>query len=173
MEWVLLIIILTVGYYVYKTIQQNNPETKIERLEGLADQFYPEVVKEAEKSVGKWYEQLHSIAKGKTKKYTITGQTREDVEKFVGNTEKRLKEIKDFKDNYIRLKEKNKHESSQIRLALAQDYFDYYYTRTQINNEFKHLDYADNDWADRIFEEMKELEIKSEEIVKRLGKQLA
>jgi hypothetical protein len=34
------------------------------------------------------------------------------------------------------------------------------------------LDYANNDLADRIFETMRELEIKAEEIVKRFDKQI-
>lgn len=231
MELSLLIVLVVIGYWIWKSIQQNSPEAKIERLENSAEEFYPAVVKEAEESVKKWEKELGSVKKVVFKKQSISRKLAEEIKRFQGTfsefmelhkditpdekmklmmfflkrsespmpiviperikyqsesgTEKeevvkilekvrtRLKEIREFKDNYLRLKERYKLDSRDVRLALAQDYFDYFYTRRQINSEFDWLNYADNKWADEIFEKMRTLEIRAEEIVKRFDKKLA
>lgn len=230
MELSLLIILVVIGYWIWKSIQQNSPESKIDRLESSAEGFYPAVFKEAEEDVKKWEKELGSIKKVVFKKESISEKLADEIKSFKGTfsefmelhknitpdenvklmmfflkrsespmprviperieyrsesgTEKekivkilekvrtRLKEIKEFNDNYLRLKERYKLDSGEVRLALAQDYFDYYYTRKQINSEFDWLNYADNKWADEIFEKMRTLEIRAEEIVKRVTKKV-
>lgn len=226
MEWTLLIIVLIVGYYIYKTNQQNSPDAKIARLEDSAEEFYPGVLKEAEESVRKWEKEFTSVKRVVTEKQTISKKQLAEMKQFKGNfsgfmeqhknassdekmkfmkffirsnstviprkisfrsesgtekeeiikhlefTRKKLKEIREFRDNYLRLKERHKLDSGTERIALAQDYFDYYYTRKQINSEFDWLNYADNKWADEIFEKMRTLEIRAEGIVRRFNRQV-
>lgn len=231
MELTLIIILVIVGYYIIRMIQQNSPESKIERLESSAEEFYPALLKEAKEDVKKWEKDLSSVKKVIFKKQTISKKLAEDIKRFKGSfsefmdlhkdvpweenmklmafflirskspmptvipekieyrsesgTKKgeivnilekvriRFKEIKEFKDNYLRLKERYKLDSGEVRLGLAQDYFDYYYTRKQINSEFNWLNYAlEKKMADDIFEKMRELEIRSEEIIKRINKKL-
>lgn len=164
MNWEITIIILVIGGYLfYKSSQKNNPLERIERLESLAEQLYSGVVKKVEQEV-----------EGGKKSGSLLGLVSETKKKeLMKNDQNRLKEIKDFKHNYTRLKERNKHEPNERKLALAQDYFDYYYTRTKINDGFRNLDFVDNKGADDIFEEMHELDIKAEEIVKRFNNQIA
>lgn len=232
MELTLIIILVIVGYYFVRMIQQNSPESKIERLETPVIEFYPTVVKEAEDDVKKWEKELGSVKKVVFKKQSISRKLAGEIKRFQGTfsefmelhkditpdenkklmlfflyrskspmpiviperieyqsesgTEKekivkilekvntRLKEIREFKDNYLRLKERHKLDSGEVRLALAQDYFDYYFIRNQINEVFKRLNYSPTkEIDDNIFETMKELEIRSEEIVNRFKKKLA
>lgn len=224
MEWTLLIIALIVGYYIYNSVKQNSPESKIERLENSAEEFYPAVVKEAEEDVKDVEKELASVNKVVTKDETISKELFTEIKKYkndfsgfmaqhkgvdsmkltkyflahptsttihgktsyvsksgtekseltrrLGILETKLNVIKSFKNNYIRLKEKYKHDSGEKKLALAQDYFDYFYTRTEINNELKHLKHAiyDKEWSNRIYKTETKLEIKAEEIVKRFDK---
>lgn len=188
MELSLLIILVAIGYWIWKSIQQNSPESKIDRLESSAEGFYPAVLKEAEEDVKKWEKELGSVKKVVFKKESKSpmprviperieyrsesGTEKEKIVKILQKVRTRLKEIREFNDNYLRLKERYKLDSGEVRLALAQDYFDYYYTRKQINSEFDWLNYADNKWADEIFEEMRTLEIRAEEIVKRVTKKV-
>lgn len=228
MELFLIIILVAVGYWIYKAIQQNSPEAKIARLEDSAEEFYPAVVKEAEDSVKKWEKELASVKRVVIEKQTISQKQLTEMKRFKGNfsgfmeehknassdekmkfmkfflrsnstviprevsfrsesgtekkeiiklleiTRNKLKEIREFRDNYLRLKERHKLDSGVERIALAQDYFDYYYTRKQINSEFNWLNYAlEKNMADDIYEKMRELDIKAEEILKRFDKKLA
>mgnify|MGYP001594336108 CR=1 FL=1 len=54
MELFLIIILIAIGYWIYKSIQQNSPDSKIARLENSAEGFYPAIVKESEDNVKKW-----------------------------------------------------------------------------------------------------------------------
>lgn len=231
MEWILTIIVIIVGYFIYKTIQQNSPDTKIERLENSAEEFYLAVVKEAEDDVRKVEKELVSVKKIVTKDETISKELLAEIKKFkkgdlsnfmtphegidsrekmklaryffaypnsttipgktsyvsssgtekseltrrLGILEAKLNVIKNFKNNYIRLKERHKHDSGEKRLALAQDYFDYLHARIEINIELGHLEHAiyDKDWSNRIYETETKLAIKAEEIVKRITKKVA
>lgn len=231
MEWILIIIALIAGYYIYKTSQQNSLDPKIERLENSAEEFYPAVIKVAEEDVKEVEKELASVKKVVTKDETISKELLAEIKKFkkgdlsgfmsqhedadsrekmklamyffvypstttipgktryvskegnekvnlldrLGIREAKLNVIINFKNNYIRLKERYKHDSGEKRLALAQDYFDYFHARTKINNELIHLEHAiyDKEWSERIYKTETELEIKAEEIVKRFNKQVA
>lgn len=223
--------LVVAGYWIYKSIQQNSPDSKITRLEDSAEEFYPAVLKETEEDVKRWEKELGSVKKVVFKKQSISKKIADEIRRFKGTfsefmelhkditpdenmklmmfflkrskspmpriiperieyrsdsgTEKeeiikilekvriRLKEIKEFKDSYLRLKERYKLDSGEVRLGLAHDYFDYYYTRKQINSEFNWLNYAlEKKMADDIYEKMRELDIKAEEIVKRFDKRL-
>lgn len=232
MELFLIILLAAVGYWIYKAIQQNSPNVKIERLENSTEEFYPVVVKEAEDDVKKWEKELGSVKKVVFKKQSISRKLADEIKRFQGTfsefmeshndinpdenkklmifflyrskspmpiviperieyrsesgTEKekivnilekvnaKLKEIREFKDNYLRLKERYKMDSGEVKLALAQDYFNYYFIRNKVNEVFKRLDYSTTKkMDDGIFEAIKELEIRTEEIVKRITKKVA
>ena len=175
MDWQILLSIAFISFWLYRTIrliQKHTPSAKIERSENLAEELYQEVIKRENEDLESWYEQLATLEKDKSKRFTISGLSKEEVKKLVSRQEVVMEGIEILKNNYIRLKEKLKHYDSKEKINLAQDYLDYFACLSSQYYSFKQLEYSSGDTDHHIYEEIKEAQIKAEEITKRFEKKL-
>lgn len=154
--WIILGILLLIGYFIYKAspeYQKRLKEQQIEQLESRAEYWFNYVIEKARDDI-KEYEKDNNKVPG----YDPLKTTQETIE-----------ELKELRQKYLTLKERFKHASFDERLALARDWYDL--NEIQWSNR---IDYEHHvKWAD--FYNMpssKEEKVKEREKEERLDQEL-
>lgn len=168
MEWGWIFAIAVIGYFIYKYLQDNNPDNKIEKFEERAETLYQTAIQSADKQIKSTQELL---ADEKMMKLVMSKP--EEVKKRLKDDEEFKQSIVDTKHNYSRSKERFKHHNGNERVKLAQDWWEYVLTINSMFNQQKILEYSDSDSAYEDFRDsITELRIKKEEIERRFDRRL-
>jgi hypothetical protein len=182
MFWIV-VAILIAGYMISRairakssdavntTVNDDSPIEKVvysqrelERLRAMGNKYYETALVEAKKDIATREADL------KNPKVFLSQEMREES---VKNAYLHLQTLEKLKDYFIRLEEKYKHNTIQEKYFIYQDWVDYGYIQHMIQSKGKQLDFADNEYADKLFEAIKEYHMRCSEIMKRFEASLA
>lgn len=169
MIWFIGLIAVTIWFFVYKRQQANAPKVKEEReekelelLEVQSDQYYSEVLGKLEKEL----KDAHKSYESKEDSIFTEDEKRENLELY----RQELKQFKDMKEKFFRLKERYKHHAFQQQHEIYLDWYNY--TRSYNLSKSKHQLFMkmfapDKETTDRHIEDMRKARIVREEIERR------
>lgn len=162
--WIVsIVVILYFVNRVLKVIQENSPESKIDRMEADVIGRYPKVIEKEEERIKHLTDRLNN------KNKRILNESEKDIEEEIVEVGNQIKVYKEIKDKYIQLKEKYAHKPQKL-LELCHDHFNYFYNQDRLNKIVEQLNYVYD--ADYLYEEAKEIHIKNAEIIKRFDRLL-
>jgi 2-phosphoglycerate kinase len=165
-NWLIVILLLPVGYQVYKILLRNRPEQKIEEIEEKASHLYANITEELEKGI----ESEKQLLKGKS---TIPKHT---IEELLESNTQCLHQLKDMLAKFTRLKERYKHQPAKRQLKIYMDWFSYNNALKQTafeNRLFNNVTMPNDEDYKIYLKKLEEIRIEKEEIERRFDKWLA
>jgi hypothetical protein len=166
----LFLILISGGCLLYKKFDQNTPQyqsrlllQQIGTLEQQANNLFDLFSLEIEEKISNLQEILDDD-KGVGSIFQLQDS--------IDENSKYLKEISDVRDNYIRLKERNKHEIQEC-FSLVRDWYEYINSVYSYQSSLRVFLNTKNKEAEKNSkQEMKVIEIRMQEIVRRFKKKL-
>lgn len=151
-------------YLVFFSLwQKNTPEAKMQKLEEIAYERYYKTLGVAKNDLTE-YENYK-----KSSKHLID----KDQNNQIIEAKKRVEDIEEVENMFVRLKERYMHKSKKDRLELHLDFYNFVTNLNRLDSRFEQLNYDLGKDAYETFEEdTKEPRIQNEEIIRRFKEKL-